>query len=94
MSDYAGKTFKLNQKAQDSIQGEVVPGAVYRVEGDWKELTGKSWRDSRGNPAAMQYQFRNAIGGLPQDDRVLYGKIGSLGHLVHVLELGDEVTDA
>lgn len=84
----------LNSKAYDPIQGEVRPGAVYRVEDSWLELTGTSWRDSRGNPAAAHYAFRCATSGLPTDDKVLYGKIGSLGHLVHVSELGEEVVDA
>jgi hypothetical protein len=88
--DYAGKTFTLS-KAEDPAQGQVVTGAEYRVEGFWKDITGRSWMVSDGNPAAMHYGMRAGFTGLPIDDNVLYGKIGSLGHLVHVSELGDEL---
>lgn len=90
MSEYDGKTFVLNERAADPVQGQVVPGAHYRVEGNWKEMTGKSWMDSDGNFAAMHYALRAGQTGLPWDDNVVYGKIGSLGHLVHVNELGAE----
>lgn len=91
MTDYAGKTFVLNGRASDPIQNAVVPGALYRVEGRWKEITGKSWMTSDGNFAAMHYGMRNGMTNLPIDDEVVYGKIGSLGHIVHISELGEEV---
>lgn len=59
----------------------------YRVEDWWERLTGKSWMNSDGNPAAMNYAIRCGLDRLPTDDEVLYGKIGAFGHLVHVNEI-------
>lgn len=73
----------------DPVQGAVVPGAQYRIEGYWDDLTGKSWMFSDGNPAAMHYGFRAGMNSLPTDDNVLYGKIGNFGHLVHVSEIAE-----
>lgn len=67
----------------------------FEVEGNWKELTGKSWGDSDGNLACLVYAFR--IGSsilnerpVPMDDNVLYGKINGLGFLVHETEILDD----
>lgn len=84
----AGKTVILNSNTKDTT-GEVLPGVEYQIEEYWDKLTGKSWMHSDGNPAAMKYAIRAGFTGLPVDDEVVYGKIGSLGHLVHVSELGD-----
>lgn len=59
----------------------------YVLEGLWKEITGKSWMFSDGNPACLQYAIRSAKDDLPTDDKVYYGKIGALGHLIHESEL-------
>lgn len=79
----AGKTVK--------IKSGQLKGAKYCIEDYWDKLTGGSWGDAVGNPAAMQYALRTGLleNGIPSDDEVLYGKIGSLGHLVHVCEIGD-----
>lgn len=88
----AGKTVTLNDVTRDP-SGEVVPGATFRVEDYWQNVTGKSWTISEGNPAALKYALRTGLSGghVPLDD-VVYGKIGGFGHLVHVSELGDEVS--
>ncbi len=79
----SGQTVKVNLKLADgSIKLE-----EYRLEDWWDHLTGQSWMNSNGNPAALMYAMRNGIVGLPLDDEVVYGKIGSLGHLVHVSEI-------
>ena len=62
-------------------------GREYRVEDYWDRITGGSWMDANGNPAALIYAVRGATAGLPLDDEVLYGKIGSFGALVHVSEV-------
>jgi hypothetical protein len=87
----AGKTVALVGSI-DPVQGQVVDGAEFRVEDYWDAVSGKSWMFSDGNPAALQYAMRSGMSGLPIDDEVVYGKIGYFGHLVHVSELGDEVT--
>lgn len=59
----------------------------FDVEGWWDGLTGKSWMDSDGNPAALIYAARVGALRLPMDDQVLYGKIHGVGVLVHETEL-------
>lgn len=85
----AHKTVVLNDKALDRVQGVVVPGAKYRVEGLWKDVFGKSWTISDGNSAALNYAIRTSFTNLPYDDNVYYGKIDGLGYLVHADEIGD-----
>ena len=66
-------------------------GQKYRVEDYWYNVAGKHWARSfrEGNPAAVEYAVRVELENLPNDDRVLYGKIGYLGHLIHESELED-----
>jgi len=85
----AGQTVTLSN-AEDNFSGEVVTGAVFRVEDWWDKITGSSWMFANGNPAAMKYAIRTGSTHtyeVPIDDEVVYGKIGGLGHLVHVSEL-------
>jgi hypothetical protein len=61
-------------------------GKEFRIE-DWQDrVFGKSWMVGNGNPACIKYAIRSAFCGLPLDDEVVYGKIGSIGHIVHVSE--------
>lgn len=64
------------------------PGAhAFRVE-DWNDrVFGQSWTDLEGHPASLVYAMRSALGGLPLDNEVVYGKVGPFGHLVHVSEI-------
>ncbi|MCW2768503.1 MAG: hypothetical protein JWO11_4462 [Nocardioides sp.] len=80
-SAYAGKTVKI--RADVARLG----GQEYRVEDWWINVFGASWMHADGNPAAMQYGIRSALGGLPLDNEVLYGKVGGLGVLVHISEI-------
>lgn len=85
----AGQTVKLANVATDP-RGMVVDGAEYRIEDWWDLAMGVSWMDAQNNPAALQYAYRTGAAknrSVPIDDEVLYGKIGGLGHLVHVSEL-------
>lgn len=59
----------------------------YRVEDWWDKLTGGSWMDADGNPAAINYAIRAGMHHLPIDNEVVYGKIGAFGHLIHVSEI-------
>lgn len=59
----------------------------YEVEDYWDRVSGDSWMNSAGNFAVMNYAVRSGVAGLPIDDEVLYGKINSLGYLVHVSEV-------
>lgn len=79
--DGAGKTYALNAKGIDGDQ--------IRVEDYWDRVSGELWGTSRWNPAALNYAVRAAVIALPSDDDVVYGKVGGLGYLVHVSELGE-----
>lgn len=61
------------------------------IEDWWDRVYGKSWMFEQGNPACLQYAIRTGLQEhrVPSDDEVIYGKIGNLGHLVHVSELSD-----
>lgn len=82
----AGQTVKIKDGVIDPAQGLVLPGAEYRIEDWWDRVSGESWMTSYSNIAALQYAIRSAKNDLPLDDNVVYGKIESLGHLVHVSE--------
>ncbi len=87
----AGKTIRLNlAKAKNVRDPDNLDGAEYRLE-DWWDREMKSWMDCIGNPAAMKYGIRSGLSGLPFDDEVVYGKVGILGHIIHVSELGDVI---
>ncbi len=86
MRDLKGKIVKLNPAAE---YDGLVKGAEFRVEDNWKKMTGKSWMFSEGNPSCLIYAMRSAKGNLPTDDKVFYGKIGALGYLVHESEIAE-----
>lgn len=75
----AGQTYKIGD-------------ADYRVEDWWDRVAGKSWMDSDGNPACIDYALRSAHAALPIDNEVVYGKVGRIGCLVHVSELGERAS--
>lgn len=77
----AGRTVRIRRHVPN------LGGMEFRVEDWWDRVAGQSWRDSskNGNPAAVHYQTRPGCS--PCNDEVLYGKIGSTGHLVHVCEI-------
>ena len=77
----AGQTVTLHSTSPE------MDGEPYRIEDWWENVAGMSWMFARGNPACLQYAIRAGGAGLPTDNDVLYGKIGSLGHLIHVSEL-------
>lgn len=70
-----------------TIKSGQFAGQEYRVEDWWDRLGLGSWMFAAGNPACIMYAIRTADDDLPIDDDVLYGKIGSLGHLVHLSEI-------
>jgi len=88
----AGKTVIIHPRKEDASSG-IVDGAEYELEDYWDTLTGGSWMDAEGNPAALKYAFRAGFGGIEMDDEVVYGKIRSgnfgFGNLIHVSELGE-----
>ena len=89
-SELAGKIVKIKKDATH-FQLDNFGGSDFRVEDWWDRVTGRSWMIANGNPAAIIYAMRSShqIRAIPTDDEVLYGKIGSLGHLVHISEIED-----
>lgn len=85
----AGETVILNLRAAHP-QGLVHDGDEFHLEDWWDRVSGDSWMFAQGNPAALIYGVRGGLGGLPIDDEVVYGKVGGLGHLIHVSELAKE----
>jgi len=70
-------------------QVEDFGGSEIDIEGYWDDVTGSSWMYAQGNPACLIYAMRTGFSEekIPNDDEVLYGKIGCYGHLVHISEL-------
>lgn len=89
---YEGKKFKVRESSTHK-QFKEFGGSIIEIEGYWSEVHGEEWPKSveNGNPAAIIYMLRTIDNNLPIDNKVLYGKIGSFGHLVHVSELDEEV---
>lgn len=87
--ELAGKTVILNCKPDpDNLNGQ-----QFVIE-DWQEnVFGKSWMFCDGNPACLKYAMRSVMSGLPMDNEVVYGKVGPFGHLIHVSELGEVVSE-
>lgn len=88
----AGRTFTVHPAYEHQL---LVDGAEFRLENWWDHETvhGASWMFAQGNPAALNYAMRSGLGNIPLDDEVVYGHVGSLGYLVHVSELGDEIIE-
>lgn len=72
---FAGKTVRLKT------------GEDYRLEDWWDRLGQGNWCIGRDNLACITYAIRGLKEKLPDDDEVVYGKIGVYGHLIHVSEL-------
>ena len=87
-SPLAGKTVKIKDGITHQ-QVENFGGSEYRVEDWWDRVAGKSWMFCDGNPACLVYAMRTGFSKMPvpSDDEVLYGKVGALGHLVHISEI-------
>lgn len=79
--ELAGQTVRINDDVPE------IGGADYRIKDWWDRVSGGSWMDAEGNPACLVYALRSAIAGLPLDNEVVYGKVGGLGHLVHVSQI-------
>jgi hypothetical protein len=85
-SPLAGKKVRIKEDANHP-QVPNFGGREILMEDWWDRVSGRSWQIMVGNPACIVYALRSAQEGLPLDDKVLYGKIEGLGHLVHISEL-------
>ena len=89
-----GKTVKIKNKAGLEINGQNLAGQDFVIEDLWKNMTGSSYKEGvPGNPACMLYHYRTQDLDLPDDDMVVYGKVGMFGHLLHITELEIEGGD-
>lgn len=82
----AGKVVKLGTNAKRHPQFGELAGQEFEVEDWWDRVTGGSWMNANGNPAALIYAVRSGMGGLPVDDKVSYGKLDGMGVLIHESE--------
>jgi hypothetical protein len=83
---YVGQTLKLRADAAE------IGGQPFEVQ-DWFDRTaGVTWRKAldAGDPRAIGYNVRRGLGGLPDDDDVLFGRLDGVGRLVHVSEIGGQ----
>lgn len=85
--ELADQTVRLNLKSKPYQMLE--DGVEFHVEDWWENVAGMSWMVARGNPACLGYAMRAGFGDIPTDNEVVYGKVGALGYLVHVSELGE-----
>lgn len=90
--EHAGKTVKIKSGVGISSYGEDMSGQEFVIEDWWENVSGKSWMDSNGNLAALEYAMRAGLNGENNNvpifsNDVLYGKVGAFGHLFHVNEL-------
>lgn len=81
-SPYAGQTVRLRADAAElgGHRADVV---------DWYERLGDkvSWRDNPGDPRAQGYSVRRGLGGLVDDDEVLFARVDGMGQLIHLTEI-------
>ena len=80
-SIYAGKTVKTSS------------GETIRIEDYWENVNGRSWKIVKGNHSVGIYKKRIKKNMLPEDNEVLYGKIGSIGLIIHVTEIIGEINE-
>lgn len=77
-----------------TIKNGELAGKEYHVEDWWENVAGRSWMFCNGNPACMEYAIRTGLQafGVPNNNDVLYGKIGLYGYLVHISEIQDNTS--
>ncbi len=73
------------------VKGGEFDGKEYHIEDWWQNVAGKSWMFCDGNPACLEFAMRSGFESLPPDNEVVYGKIGAMGKLMHVSQLGDPI---
>ncbi len=69
-------------------------GEEYEVEDWWENVGGQSWMYCNGNQDCLEFAVRSACEDTPMDNDVVFGKIGGLGKLIHVSQLGPQLIAA
>jgi hypothetical protein len=80
----AGQTIKVDF---GTTGGNIQGVQEYCVEDWWDRLTGGSWMQADGNPAAVMSTGSPATPERMAYNEVVYGKVGAFGHLAHVSEI-------
>jgi hypothetical protein len=83
----AGQTVTVTPAAAVFGHADTTPFDL-RIE-DWNDrVFGRSWEAMEGHPASLGYALRAALGHLPLDNDVVYGKDDrGFGHLIHTHEI-------
>lgn len=87
---YSGKTLRIKDGSGMLYSGNDASGKEFVAEDYWININGISWMYSNGIPACLEYAMRTGLNrnyAVPIDDKVIYGKIGMIGHLFHESEL-------
>ncbi len=84
---FAGLTVSLTRGINDP-NGSYPVGTEYHLEDYADRINGRpiDWQNPR-TFAELNYIRRSALDKQPLDENVVYGKIGSLGYLVHESEI-------
>ena len=86
--EHAGKKLRIKKGAGKSFTGELLDGKEFEAEDYWINIAGKTLWHCDGNPACLEYAVRTCdCRHIPIDDKVIYGKVGLYGHLLHESEL-------
>ena len=83
----AGKKLKVKNGVYSFLNNRWLDGHEFIAEDYWINISGMAWMECNGNPACIDYAYRAGIKNLPYDNKVVYGKIGGLGYLLHESEL-------
>lgn len=62
-------------------------GVYYQIEDWWDRIAYREWWEDMSNPACLTYALLVNACGLPNDDEVVFGRVDTLGYLVHESEL-------
>lgn len=95
--DYRGKQVRIKDDVNCEGNGDVLAGRIGYIEGNWKEITGRSFLEAvdECNTAAMfaakrmlhQYPLTVAQAHAKEDEKLVYVKIDGLGHIMLLDEL-------
>jgi hypothetical protein len=82
-----GTPVVLGEHARDSLGATVLPGATFFVR-DWYDVIRRtSWRNEVEETLALEYAFRRAFEGLPDDEDAVIGEISGVSIVVHASEI-------
>lgn len=81
------KEYKIKGSSKYFKEKYGTSNPVIRIEDDHEKVFGGWWGVQNGNPACMLFGMRSGFEGIPNNGKVYYGHIHSMGELVHENEL-------